>query len=450
MRLAGDSSYRQLLLDTVPLAADDGSRLAAIVLALNPGETMSTFDGVDHEVLSLCDMALTALGSADSVERARILSVVGVELGTAPDLVSGNRGLAAGREALDIARRLGDRRCLAKVLSSFVVGIHGPDSFEELPAVAAELLELADELGDEQLRLAGLFAAMWSAFERGNIDQGLQLRDEQLALATRLHYFHKKWEAGYIGYAIALSRLELEGLADEIDAHAADAVSHGVPKGLVEGVRLSNQMLLNQIREPPTLEIVELTEVAAQIMPGVRAFSQKAAEQCLDIGQRDRAETNLDLVTRDRFEDWPRNFWWTAFLGAAAMSAARLERHDLCEAAYEKLLPYAGRHVFIGPGFGVPVDTALGAVASVTARHEDACVFFEHAISQCVPLGFNYQLVLTELAYAEALLRQSSQDATYRMRATELLVEARRRSLSAGAHALVARADSLLEASGAP
>lgn len=444
LRLAGDSSYRELLLDAVPLAGNDGSRLAAIVVALNSGETMSTFDGVDLEVLGLCDSALAALGTEDSVDRARILSIIAVELSTAPDLSSGNRGLTAGRAALDMARRLGNRRCLAQVLSSFVVGIHGPDSFEELPAVATELALLADELGDEQLRLAALFAAMWAAFERGEIDQGVQLRDEQHELATRLHYSLKRWEAGYVSYSIAISRLELDGLAEEIDAHASDAVARGVPAAIVEGVRLSAQILLDQICGPVTLELVALLEAAGEMMPGVRAFSQAAAEQVLTIGDRDRAERNLDRVTSDRFDDWPRSFWWSAFLGTAAMTAARMERRDLCEAAYEKLLPCAGRHVFIGPGFGVPVDTALGAVASASGRHEEARAFFEHALTQCSDMRFDYQRALTEIAYAEALLRGRSPTAPDEERATELLVGAHRRTMSAGGHALAARAEHVL------
>ena len=445
LRDAGDPAHRQLLFDAVSFAGEDGHRLASIAIALNPSGMVGKFHGIDDEVIALCERALVALGPADSPDRARVLSLIGAELGLSPDHAGGERGRTAEREAIDIARRLGDRRCLGHVLAAFWGGLHGPDTFDEAVSVASELEELADELGDEQLRLESIRVAVAAAFERGDIERGLELNSLQVDLATRLHNGHALWEARHRTLGVELFRLELDRFHERCDAVADSGIAGGVSASVADGVRFATKNLADMWSDPPSLaERLETIEAIAPLMPGVRSLWASAAEVALELGETERARRDLHHVSANGFSDWPRSLWWTAFLNVTVTVAARLGDLAACEAGYQLLLPFKGRYSYSGATLGLPVDTALGASASVTGRDAQAHRFFENALQQCDRSNLTQPLVVTQISYAEALLRMSAPTAADISRARELLIAARDRSSAAGAHVLAGRADRIL------
>ena len=97
----------------------------------------------DTLLVPLLEEALTALGTDDSVLRAKLLARLAGALRDQPSLEP--RASLAG-EAVDIARRLGDKDTLAYTLASLFAATWGPE-VQELGAIADELSRLAEETG---------------------------------------------------------------------------------------------------------------------------------------------------------------------------------------------------------------------------------------------------------------------------------------------------------------
>src|SRR5262249_49496682 len=116
-RRAGDASYRETVAAAVEVARalGDGERLALAVLGhAKPGGMVTTSTVVDERRRALYGEAGAALGAADSLLRARVLGQLASQLGWTPER---ERRHALSREAVMIARRLGDPLGLGQALS---------------------------------------------------------------------------------------------------------------------------------------------------------------------------------------------------------------------------------------------------------------------------------------------------------------------------------------------
>src|SRR5262245_61970315 len=114
-RRAGSASYRETVAKAVDVARalGDGGRLALAALArARPGGFMASANIVDEALIALYEEASTTLGDTDSLLRARLLGQLAVELILTPHR---ERRDALSRQAVVIARRLGDRTGLAQV-----------------------------------------------------------------------------------------------------------------------------------------------------------------------------------------------------------------------------------------------------------------------------------------------------------------------------------------------
>ena len=98
--------------------------------------------------MPLYSEAIDALGTNDSVLRARLLARLAQNL----VVTERDRRHALSAEAVDIARRVGDRFGLADVLHARVNAINDPTTLAERLALNAELETLADDLGSLELR----------------------------------------------------------------------------------------------------------------------------------------------------------------------------------------------------------------------------------------------------------------------------------------------------------
>jgi hypothetical protein len=133
-----------------------------------------------------------------------------------------------------------------------------------------------------------------------------------------------------------------------------------------------------------------------------------------------------------------------ALLAAGFGDAAR------AAAAYEKLLPFAGRNVTIGrpPAAALgAADRYLGLAASASGREEIAVRHFEDALTANTRMAARPQLARTQVDLAALLFRPGA--AHDRPRALGLLDEARRTAAELGMIPLLARIDALAAADGA-
>ena len=125
------------------------SELAHAALGLGGGLAGSEVRLFDDHQLELLDRALDELPATDAPVRAWVLA----RLSVASSFVRTIEERAAlSREAVDMARRLGDRGALSYALSSLCDALAGPDHVNERLAASSEMIALASQPADGAAR----------------------------------------------------------------------------------------------------------------------------------------------------------------------------------------------------------------------------------------------------------------------------------------------------------
>jgi predicted ATPase len=97
----------------------------------------------DEPAIAALQEALSALGEGDSAIRARVLAVLALE---SRFCAPRDQTAAASREAVEMARRLGEKQALAETLRIRHLVLWGPENIEDRLATADEIVRLAEEL----------------------------------------------------------------------------------------------------------------------------------------------------------------------------------------------------------------------------------------------------------------------------------------------------------------
>src|SRR5205814_850761 len=101
-----------------------------------------------EDLIALLRRALDLLPPGDSSLRARVMARLSAGLWLAAPTHE-KRALAT--EAVEMVRRVGDRRALALVLASSLIAIAGPDNLDERLTMSSEAANLADEIADAEI-----------------------------------------------------------------------------------------------------------------------------------------------------------------------------------------------------------------------------------------------------------------------------------------------------------
>ncbi len=432
--------------------------------ALGFGEPQVEGGLVNRQLVALLREALDGLSPTDSPLQARLLARLSLELTFSDE---SQRTEPLSRQAVEMARRLGDIAALGNALRARWMAVWGPDGLDERSALAGEILRLARETSDRELELLGRARRAASSLESGDIRaveadivaharladelrmpvhqwtattmramrallQGSFEEAERLAEAARslqpgrpnVHFAHLDqvtllwWEQGRLG--------ELgetwQGFADRFPAAAfatgwrslADA-ELGRNDDAVGGLR-------SLVDELPELPRNGLWLPALALASLVSAhLNQPHAE----LGHSDDARRGLQSLT-DQILELPRNDVPLPTLALASLVSARLGEPGAAGSLYPVLLPYAAHIIAITmPHPIVCLGSAsfyLGLLASVTSRWAEAGDHFETAIAAHDRLGARPLLARTRYEYARMLLARGQ--AADRSRALGLLDQA--------------------------
>ena len=117
-------------------------------------------------LIRLLEEALTSLPQEDSALRARVLGRLAMEL-----YWSSTRDQRAtiSQQAVAMARRLDDPATLAYTLHATLVALRGPEHPQERLTTAAEIIRLAETIGDKDLVLRGYTWRVVALLELGDI-----------------------------------------------------------------------------------------------------------------------------------------------------------------------------------------------------------------------------------------------------------------------------------------
>jgi class 3 adenylate cyclase/tetratricopeptide (TPR) repeat protein len=403
-RQAGQPEHRATLRQAGRIARelDDGNLLVTVALAREPGaETMSE---PDPERLALVETALRAVGTDDSAERARLLACLADE--TDPRDVS--RRCALANEAVDVAHRLDDSSTLVHVVSLTMTALYTPDTLQRLLEETRAALALSEGMTDVSVRGSSLLDRAVACGHAADLAGHEACLTEMTAIAERTGLPLRRWQV----LANRSWRSLLAGNIEAAEIYANQAFEIGSEMGLAVAFPTYGaqvwRIALERGRLADTIELLSQLVIDNPAMPGVRPALINA--YC-EIGRHDEAMTLFDAEYASAFADIPFDILWLASMAEFADSAADLGQGDAAALIYEKLLPYAGRFIFVGVfdyGF---ISRPLGRLATLLGRYDHAQRHLADAFGQHEALAAPYWTARTQLDQTElCLARQIGTD----------------------------------------
>jgi tetratricopeptide (TPR) repeat protein len=372
---------------------------------------------VNRQLVALLREALDGLPATDSPLRARLLARLSLEL-TFSDETELTEPIS--REAVELARRLGDVASLGGALRARWMAVWGPDGLDERLALAEETLRLARATGDQELELAARSRRATSSLQAGDI----QVVEADVAgcarLVEELRMPAHQWTAATMRAMLAL----LRGSLDQAETLAEQARSLQ-PEGpnalfayndLIEVLRWDQGRL--QELFPAWQE--QLAQSPRFLWPRLWLSLTD-----VDLGNELTARRSLQPLAA-QLTRRPRDGLWLPAVAVAALVATRLQEPGAAGRLYQALVPYRNQ-VIVGamPHPVVCWGSAsfyLGLLAAVTSSWAEAGGHFEAAIAAHERLGARPLLARTRYEYARMLLARGQ--AGDRRQADELLDQA--------------------------
>ena len=355
--------------------------------------------GSDTRLVPLLEEALPALGDEDSELRVRLLARLAGALRDQPALEPRS---SLSREAVEIARRLGDPYTLGYALVGHFTATWGPDT--DLVAIAEEVAQLAAEADDVELALDGCFLRREAWLTMGDPARIEAATAEHRALADELRQPQQQWYDAVMSSNWALFRGEL-GEGERLAEEALRLGRRALRWDAVISYRFSQFALR---REQGRLEEAEtVTRQAVEEYQGYRSFRCLVALLDCELGRDDDARSALEQLAADDFAALPRDAEWLFCLSVLTEVAAHLEDRDRAAILCDLLAPYAALNAVASGEVAIGcVARYVGIAASTDERWDQAEQHFEHALEMNSRIGAVPWVARTERDFARMLRRR--------------------------------------------
>lgn len=399
---------RETFLTAAALAGelDDPRLLARAVLGFGGGlyrDWHATRGAYGDRLVELLERALAGVGEEDSHLRVRLLGHLAEEL-TWSGLDERRDRLS--REAVEMARRLGDPAALASALCSRCLSAWSPESLAERLQSTAEIVRLAAELGSRELSLFGLHYLFVAQLEAGDAEAAGATLDDFERLAEELRQPLYLWEARWLRGLRAM----LVGRFDDAERLVFEALDMGQraedPDALaVFGVQIG-YLRLEQGR-------------VAEMEPTVRAFVERYPETpswraalgflAAELGHEDEARAVFEDLAAGGFAALPRNFAWLTGLALLTEVCAFLGDVERARTLHGLLVPFAAQNVLTSDRqcWG-SVAHYLGILATTLGRFDEAERWFERARQVHSRMGARPWVAHTAYRQARLLLARGA------------------------------------------
>jgi hypothetical protein len=409
-RASARATFEAAVVAARTIGADEIIARAALGIApfvLTPGF-------VDDAHVALLTEALERIGPADSELRVLLLGSLAVALYWSD---SGPRRAELAREALDMARRIGDHRTITFALASAQLATTGPDTTQQSLELLRRLFARTDRAGETVMTLAA---------RSRHIDVLLELDDlaaADIAIETleRLaHEFRDRYAAALVPLHRA-RRAGLEGRFEEAHALLADvmAISGELSASTIPITATSQLVVLTWQQQGPGA-IGELVRAYADGAPSMPCWRAGLAASLAATGRIEEAQVEYDRLAADGFAALPRDNLWLAAMALLTETVAALGLRGGAAAIYAELAPFARRNIVLPTAaFLGPVEMWLGILARVQGRRAKALEHFAAARTSATRNGARTSLM--RIAVEEATVLVEDGGTVVRRRAAELL-----------------------------
>ena len=358
--------------------------------------------GSDEQLVPLLEEALQAVGETESTLRVRLLARLAGALRDQPSL---EPRASLSRQAVEIARRLGDQDTLAYALSGLFTATWGPD-IEELAEIAEEVTRLAEETGDPEAALQACWLRHIAWLTLSETERVAPIADEYRALAQELKQPSHQWYVAVMRSVWALFRGEFEEAERLVD----DAQRIGSRAQTWDAGCSYRLALFALRREQGRLDEIEgIIKASVVEYPGYRVFRCLVVLLECELGREAVAQHDLEELAAEDFAALPRDGEWLFCLCTLAEVAARLHDRDRAAILYEQLAPYAHLNPLASGEIAAgSVARYLGMLASTTGRWNDAARLFDDALEMNERMGARPWLAHTQEDYASMLIARNA------------------------------------------
>ena len=339
--------------------------LARAALGLAPG--WGEVGGVDQALIDHLEEALEVLPRQDGALRSRVLGRLASALYWSD---SRKRRMALSQEAVEMARRLGDKDTLSRALNARHWALLGQEHVEERLEAASEIVRLATETGDLSLAARGHHFRLIDLLGLGDIAGADAEIDVYARLAQEIRQPLYLWHVPLFGAMRAI----MEGRFLEAERLAEEALAVG-QRGFDQTAAQFYGVQLFALRK-------EQGRVA-ELEPAIKAFVDQypviPAWRCglafiyAEAGREAEARAEFERLAGD-LASVPEDALWITVLSLLSEVCAFLGDVDRAGVLYQVLAPYAGRAVVVAPAcacFGA-VSQYLGTLATTMRRWDDA------------------------------------------------------------------------------
>jgi DNA-binding SARP family transcriptional activator len=303
-------------------------------------------------------------------------------------------------EAVEMARRLGDPETLGAVLRYRYWALDGPDEIDRQIAVAMEIRDLGEKLGDNEILLHGLKCELHARFELGDYGASRRVADD---LGTLAHQIQQP-EYLRLGFMWDSLVAGTEGRYDDAEHNAAEAAAilerteHPQLYALYVGLSLPWRWLQGRMEDLRPL--LELGQTGRASLGETALVAWVASE----IGERAQAEALLaNLVPRD-VADSERNFHWWFLMVGLTQTALNLGDGPWAATLYDLIEPYADHNCRAGQAtFLGSATLQLGSLALLLGRNDVAIRHLEAALTRHESMGARPLAAMTQHLLATAL-----------------------------------------------
>jgi tetratricopeptide (TPR) repeat protein len=359
--------------------------------------------GTDRHLVPLLESALAALHEHDSPLRARVLARLA---GALRDQHAREPRAELSEKALEMARRLGEPTALAYALDARCMATFWPENPDERIAIARELIQLAEQIGDTERAAAARYYRMMFLLELGDMPEVKAGLEAYAQLAEELRQPAQLWLLVVTRATLALFEGRFEE-AEELIEQALAIGGHAQGADAVLSHRIHLFTLRWQRGELDSLETMLSRSVAEY--PARPMFRCMLARLYADLGREADARRIFEDLASDDFATLPLTNEWLFSLGFLADVAEYLADADRARTLYELLSPYAARNActadYISTG---SVSRPLGVLASTLSRWHQAERHFEDALTANARMDARPWVARTQFDYARALRRRGA------------------------------------------
>ena len=364
-------------LEAAALARDLDRTDLFVRAALDYGGRLPAAPPPNPTARRLLDEALLRLPPSDSRARALVLARLAHVLHE--DAPHAERKAIAD-EAEAMARRLDAPVVLARVLSSRVLALDGPDDVDEHLDIGAEIIRIGEQTGDSDLVLQGARARIHPLFVVGAHDAARDLADRFAGLARTVRHpdhlriatmWQTMWAALEGRFAEAEAQADQLRVRLEVAGHSQTSTIHFVQTFAIRWLR-------GQLAD--TRRVVE---AARYLNPSSLSWWSLQCWIAAGSGDVEAARATLADHSVDELATADAGYLWLLAVVGVAVTASTAAEPRWAEAVHETLAPYSGRNGVLGYAtFLGAVDHHLGTLDAVLGRTDDAARHLEAALER--------------------------------------------------------------------